>query len=45
VASSQQRVVGHYPDVSLAEWEAARNERFRAGRAYQDNGARAKPRA
>lgn len=34
-------VVGHYPDVSLAEWEAARNERFRAGRAYQDNGARA----
>lgn len=34
-------VVGHYPDVSLAEWEAERNERFRAGRAYQDNGARA----
>jgi putative transposase len=34
-------VVGHYPQVSLAEWEAGRAELSRAGRAYQDSGARA----
>lgn len=34
-------VVGHYPQVSQAEWEADRIERSRAGKAYQDGGARA----
>lgn len=35
------QVVGSYPQVSLAEWEAARAEISQAGRAYQDGGVRA----